>query len=116
MPDALKKDLKTLVMFVDVYCRNQHGSAQREPVTLKSHDLSTLSRRPVVLCQDCRRLLTHALVKRTHCPMHPKPSCKHCPVHCYHPPYRKQMQEVMRFSGRHLLFRGRVDYLLHLLF
>jgi hypothetical protein len=48
--------------------------------------------------------------------MNPKPMCKHCPNHCYHPTYRAKIREVMQFSGRKLLLGGRVDYLLHLLF
>jgi hypothetical protein len=48
--------------------------------------------------------------------MHPKPACKHCPAHCYHPTYRARIREVMKFSGRKMLLGGRLDYLFHLLF
>ncbi len=109
-------DLKTLVRFIEVYCDGLHDASDRQAVDLKTHDIQALAGRSVELCPDCTKLLTHALVKRSVCPMDPKPQCKHCPNHCYHPTYRKQIQEVMKYSGRKLVMRGRVDYLLHLLF
>ncbi len=83
---------------------------------LKTHDVTTLARGKLTLCADCTRLLAHALVKRSHCPLDPKPACKHCPQHCYHPKYRAAIREVMRYSGRRLVLSGRLDYFIHLLF
>ena len=110
------RDLKTLALFIDVYCRYKHANAERKMVCLRSHDVATIAGRTVVLCPECTKLLAHAFVKRTHCPMDPKPMCKHCPNHCYHPTYRQQIREVMKFSGRTMVFGGRLDYLFHLLF
>lgn len=115
-PAEVDRDLKVLARFIDVYCRHRHADRRRGPVALKTHDLERLCRRPLSLCADCSRLLVHAFTKRTHCPLQPKPSCKHCPVHCYHPAYRQAIREVMRYSGRRLVLTGRVDYLLKLLF
>jgi Nitrous oxide-stimulated promoter len=109
-------DLKTLVKFIEVYCDGQHDDNDREDVELKTHDIKELTGKQPRLCPDCQKLLAHALVKRTVCPMDPKPQCKHCPSHCYHPNYRQKIKEVMKYSGRKLVMRGRVDYLLHLLF
>ena len=93
------------------------GEVQRdELVDLRTHDVTAIAGKNVVLCPECTKLLTHAFVKRTHCPMDPKPMCKHCPNHCYHPTYRQQIREVMKFSGRNMVFGGRLDYLFHLLF
>jgi hypothetical protein len=116
MADDLTRDLKTLAVFIGIYCRGRHAAAARSPVELKTHDVAAIAGRPVELCPECRKLLTHAFVKRTHCPMHPKPQCKHCPVHCYHPTYRAQIREVMKYSGRRMVLTGRLDYLVHLLF
>ena len=112
----LKRDLRMLVRFVSIYCRKRHGTAPKAPARIKSFDVSGLADQEIDLCPSCVELLTHALVKRAHCTMNPKPSCKHCPSHCYHPKYRKQIQEVMKFSGRHIVLTGRLDYLFHLLF
>jgi hypothetical protein len=113
----LQRDLSTLVRFIEVYCRDQHPQAtDRRSVTVKTHDVARLAGHDVGLCGECARLLHHALVKRSACPMHPKPACKHCPNHCYAPKYRQQIREVMKYSGRALVMRGRLDYLWHLLF
>ena len=72
---------------------------------MKTHDVQAIAGRAVNLCPECMKLLTHAFIKRTHCPMNPKPACKHCPSHCYHPTYRAQIREVMRFSGARCFWR-----------
>lgn len=113
-PELRAKDLKTLALFVELFCRNHH--ADQTPFTLKGFDINALAGKEIRLCPDCAKLLAHALVKRTACPLDPKPMCKHCPTHCYAPHYRTRIQEVMRYSGKALLLRGRLDYLLHLLF
>ena len=110
------KDLRTLALFINLYCRGNHADRPRQEVHLRTHDVSALAGKTIVLCPECTKLLTHAFVKRSHCPMHPKPMCKHCPSHCYHPTYRAQIREVMKFSGRKMLLGGRLDYLFHLLF
>ena len=116
MATKLERDQKTLARFVEVYCHGNHSADQRSTVDLKSHDVTALAGRPIELCPDCSKLLNHALVKREHCPMDPKPQCKDCPDHCYQPTYREKIRQVMRYSGPRLLLRGRLDYLAHLLF
>lgn len=112
----LRRDLKTLAQFVELYCADQHKLVARQPRSLPGFDMHQLVGKEVVLCQDCNRLLAHALVMRSHCRMAPKPACKHCPACCYHPKYRAAIQQVMRYSGRKFVLSGRIDYLLHLLF
>jgi hypothetical protein len=112
----LYRDLKTLALFINLYCRYKHANAERKRVNLSIHDVHAIAGKTIILCPECTKLLTHAFVKRSHCPMHPKPMCKHCPSHCYHPTYRAQIREVMKFSGRKMLLSGRLDYLFHLLF
>ncbi len=110
------RDLRLLARFVGVYCRGRHADAPRAPFVLKGCDPEQLCGGPITLCATCRKLLAHAWVMRTRCPLDPKPACKKCPVHCYAPAYREQMRAVMRYAGRRLVLSGRLDYLLHLLF
>ena len=112
----LQKDLKTLALFIHLYCRTKHAASDKTLTDLKGFDVQSIAGRPVILCEGCTKLLAHAFVKRSNCPFDPKPMCKHCPTHCYHPNYRAQIREVMRVSGRKLLLSGRLDYLFHLLF
>jgi hypothetical protein len=113
-PRLLRRDLRTLAFFIRIYCHAKHE--QRSPVVLKGFDIEKLAGKPLELCPDCTKLLQHAFVKRSHCPMDPKPQCKDCPSHCYQEAYRKKIREVMRFSGSRMLLRGRLDYLWHLFF
>ena len=112
----LHKDLRTLALFISLYCRYRHPGQPRTLVEMKTHDLSGIAGRQIILCEECRKLLVHAFTKRSHCPMDPKPACKHCPNHCYHPTYRARIREVMKYSGKKMLLSGRLDYLFRLLF
>ncbi len=112
----LSRELRTLANFVHVFCTHRHRDEPKASVQFKGESLWAVTGREVHLCGECAKLLAHAFIKRMHCPMDPKPSCKNCPSHCYHPTYRKRIQEVMRYSGRKLLLSGRLDYLFRLLF
>lgn len=90
-----EKDLKVLTTFISTYCRGRHGTRKGE------------------LCRDCAELMAYARLKRCTCPLDPKPSCKHCSIHCYAKPQRAKIREVMGYSGRRLLLRGRLDLLWH---
>ncbi|MFQ5805177.1 MAG: nitrous oxide-stimulated promoter family protein [Phycisphaerae bacterium] len=110
----LLRDLKLLSNFICIYCRQRHPGVEKTRVRLKGYDLLEIHGKPVRLCRSCQKLLAHAFVKRTHCPLEPKPMCKKCPAHCYAPKYRAAIREVMKYSGRRLVLSGRLDYLLHL--
>ena len=119
---ALHRDLKILATFIRLYCLHRHPDEVRHLVHLpargpeEARQLRAVLGGPLVLCPACARLVAHAFYKRSHCPLDPKPACKHCPAHCYHPDYRAQIREVMKFSGRYVVMHGRVDLLFHLLF
>lgn len=112
----VRRDLKTLALFISIYCRYRHENEPKTVAAMRTHDVTAIAGREISLCSQCQKLLVHAWTKRTHCPMDPKPQCKHCPSHCYHPTYRAQIREVMKFSGKKMVMGGRLDYLFHLLF
>jgi hypothetical protein len=112
----IERDQTTLIRFVQTYCGDLHRSTTRDLFELKTIDVAGLNGRPMTLCPACAKLLAHALVKRSVCPMDPKPACNDCPQHCYHPAYRQQIRQVMKHSGQKLVMRGRLDYLIHLIF
>lgn len=112
----LDADLRTLARFIRVYCRHKHEAAPRASVRLKDFDLDDLGVGELPLCGGCAKLLAHAFVKRAHCPLNPKPACKHCQSHCFQPAYREQIRKVMTYSGRKLVLSGRLDLLFKLLF
>ena len=65
------KDLGVLGKFVEVYCRHHHRESPCAPFAMKNLDVSptSLGRRKV--CDECRRLLSHAVTKRVRCPLEP---------------------------------------------
>jgi hypothetical protein len=106
------KDFKVLAQFTAVYCRAHHQGAKR-PLQPSEVDVEGLNLEPHSLCEKCREFLAYAIERRQRCPLDPKPSCKHCEIHCYRPGHREQVREIMRFSGRRLMLRGRLDLLWH---
>jgi hypothetical protein len=104
-----KKDLKVLINFVQVYCRAKH----RDQAMVEVEDIHG---KETFLCQDCAALVAYALERRRKCPLNTKPSCKHCHIHCYNRDYRAKIREIMAFSGRRMIMRGRLDYLWHYFF
>ncbi len=106
-----KKDLNVLINFVGVYCRSKHGDHPK--VMVEAGD-SVAGK--TLLCPDCAELVGHAMEKRRKCPLVPKPSCKNCHIHCYGKEYRARVREIMAFSGRRMILRGRLDYLWHYFF
>ena len=111
---ATKREIETLARFCNMYCRSLHADRQRKRVQMKGV-LALLPQQQAILCTECSRLFMHGAVKRTLCPMDPRPACSRCPAPCYAPGYRESMKRVMRYSGTRMVFRGRFDYLLKFL-
>ena len=109
------KDLRLLALFIACWCKAHHDDAARELVE-SAASIAPLGLRPCRLCPECRDLLDYAIARRRACPLDPKPACKDCPIHCYKPVHRATIRNIMRFSGRHLILRGRLDLLWHYFF
>lgn len=110
-----RKDIKILALFTATYCRARHAG-DRGPLVFDAPEWQGLALEPLRLCDECREFLDYAFSRRSKCPLDPKPTCKHCHIHCYRPGHRERIREIMRFSGRHLILRGRLDLLWHYLF
>jgi len=83
---AFQREAQTLDAMIALYCRGRHSMPEGE------------------LCYSCRELLTYALSRLDKCPFGDnKPACSACPVHCYKPARRKDIQEVMRYSGPRMM-------------
>ena len=108
-----RKDLKILAFFTSVYC-SAHHQAERAAIVPLPENLTSLKK--YRCCVECRDFLLYAIDRRLKCPLEEKPTCKHCQVHCYRPGYREKVREIMRFSGRALIRKGRIDLLWHYLF
>lgn len=106
-----KMDIRLIGKFVEVYCAGKHGTSPRSIFKLPA---MPSGRR---LCPECMAFMEYAVDKRIKCPMEgEKPSCKKCRIHCYAKPQREKVQEIMAYSGRRLMLRGRLDYIWHYFF
>jgi hypothetical protein len=77
----LVREWKTMAAMVRCYCQDHH-----EPTA--------------GLCSECRELLDYATLRLDRCRFGAaKPTCAHCPVHCYQHNRRDQIKTVMRYAG-----------------
>ncbi len=106
------KDLRVLARFIELFCHAKHDRKTVGEVAIPEI-LHQGKRSPKTICADCAELLEHGMKKRALCPLDPKPSCKNCHIHCYTPEYRGKIREIMAYSGRKMIMRGRLDYLWH---
>ncbi|MDX1763455.1 MAG: nitrous oxide-stimulated promoter family protein [bacterium] len=110
--EKIRKDIHVLADLTRIYCRQKHTARPRRALAVKGSLTDYARELDVHVCSQCCKLILHGAVMRIRCPMDPKPECKYCPDHCYHPKYRRQVREVMRFAWRHMLKRGRFDIIL----
>jgi hypothetical protein len=107
----IKKDSEILAEFVHIYCSGRHPGAARARANSGGTVGAILESVNFTYCDECRKLILHAVSKRVLCPYDPKPACKKCPAHCYGPGYREKIREVMRYSGMRLIRKGRLRLL-----
>ena len=112
LPRAEKDDIRTLMKFVGIYCKENHDG-DKSLFSFKLFDIKEIEKKEISLCPDCTRLLTYGLTMRLKCPHDPKPMCKKCETQCYHGEYKSKIREVMKFSGMYLVKHGRLDMLYH---
>jgi transposase-like protein len=109
-----KDDIRTLMKFVAIFCRENHNG-EKTPFSFRLFEIKEIEKKEIFLCPDCTKLLTYGLTMRLKCPHDPKPMCKKCQTQCYHGDYKSRIREVMKFSGIYLVKHGRVDMLYHYL-
>jgi hypothetical protein len=90
------REKRTIRAMLQIYCRARHGLTS--------------------LCADCQELLDYAHCRLDRCPFgNDKPTCVNCPIHCYKPAMRANVQAVMRYAGPRLIFRHPILAFMHLL-
>lgn len=105
-------DLRILARFIQIFCHARHDRKAVGESPLPDFLLARRGGRSSI-CQDCADLLEHGIRKRALCPLDPKPTCRQCHIHCYTPEYRQKIREIMAYSGKRMILRGRLDYLWH---
>lgn len=93
----LKRERQTIAAMIACYCQDKHRGG-------------------AALCPECQDLLGYANSRLDRCPFgQEKPTCVHCPIHCYAARPREQIKTVMRHAGPRMLWRHPILALFHLL-
>lgn len=81
---SIEKEKQTVERMIRFYCRHHQGTD---------------------LCNKCESLIIYTHERLDMCPFgNKKSSCRQCTVHCYSPERRKQIRQVMRYSGPRMIF------------
>ena len=92
-----EREKRTLRAMLDIYCQAHHRAAGQGR-----------------LCPRCAELATYAMGRLDHCPFGAdKTTCANCPIHCYKPTMRAEIQIVMRYAGPRMLCRHPILALFH---
>jgi len=92
----LDRELLTISKMVGIYCTDHHADSQ------------------VNLCESCQNFLDYAELRLQKCPYgEDKPTCAHCPIHCYKPAQRAQSKVIMRYAGPRMLLRHPILTITH---
>lgn len=91
-----QREKQMVTEMIRLYCRKKHGGRG--------------------LCPDCAALAEYARQRSDKCPfMAEKTFCSNCRVHCYKPEMREKIREVMRFSGRRMIFSHPIAAVWHVI-
>ena len=82
-----EKEKNVVSKMIRIYCKgNKHSSDKDE------------------LCAKCKELEEYSRLRTDKCPfMETKTFCSKCKISCYKPIMKKQIREVMKYSGPRLL-------------
>lgn len=92
----LRRERLTVSAMIRLYCAHHH----QDPA-----------------CRHCQQLqeFAHQRLRRCRYGQGNKPTCANCDIHCYAPAMRKQIQQIMRWSGPRMLWHHPWLALRHLL-
>lgn len=90
------REKRTVLMMVEIYCRYHHKTN--------------------TLCDECNELVKYAHARLDRCPFgEEKGVCSKCKIHCYKPTMRTKIAQVMRFSGKRMIFYSPTSAIRHLI-
>ncbi len=93
----ITRERKTVDAMIAIFCHDRHAPGRG-------------------LCHECANLSEYARQRLQKCPFgDDKPTCAKCPIHCYKPLLRAQMQTVMRYAGPRMLRHRPILAIRHLL-
>lgn len=92
-----QKEIEIVKIMIQKYCNKKHIT------------------KTGFLCDDCENLFDYVKLRRSKCIFgDDKPFCSSCNIHCYKLEKRKQIKEVMKYSGPRLIFSHPILVFKHL--
>jgi hypothetical protein len=92
----LERERLTIEKMIGIYCADHHDGGDGR------------------LCGECSEFKEYAETRLRKCPYgEDKPTCSNCPIHCYKPVRREQVQKIMRYAGPRMLLRHPVLAISH---
>ncbi|MCJ7558564.1 MAG: nitrous oxide-stimulated promoter family protein [Gammaproteobacteria bacterium] len=83
----IEREFLTMTKMVGMYCARFHRSGEE-------------------VCPECQAFLGYASRRLEKCPYgEDKPTCVHCPIHCYKPEQKALASQIMRYAGPRMLLR-----------
>lgn len=104
--ESVRRDLRTLALFVRIYCDGNHRDRERAKHRSPAVDSGVYGDSAAMLCADCSQHLSYGEARRVFCALDPKPFCAHCEVHCFKAEERAWNRQMMRYAGPRSLTRG----------
>jgi hypothetical protein len=93
----LERERRTVAAMITIFCRDRHTSDGPR-------------------CEECSELEAYTRLRLEKCPYgEEKPTCVHCPIHCYQPRRREQIRNVMAYSGPRMLLSHPVLAIRHMI-
>lgn len=86
--DAIQVKKKTLQAMTKMYCQRKHD---------RHTDMD--------LCPACHTFMTYAVERLDNCRKTSQMNCKACNIHCYDSYMQSYVKGIMRYSGKHMLYR-----------
>lgn len=81
---------------ISIYCKSKH--------------------RQDFFCDSCRELEAYAHARLEKCIFGTKkPTCEHCPIHCYKKDRREEIRRVMKYAGPRMLFKHPILAIKHMM-
>jgi len=93
----IMREKKTVEAMICIFCHNLHQTRKK-------------------LCDECKKLLDYAQARLDKCSLQEKKTtCANCRIHCYKPPMRERIKEVMRYAGPRMTSRHPILAFYHFL-
>ncbi|WP_392566674.1 nitrous oxide-stimulated promoter family protein [Utexia brackfieldae] len=113
----IREEKQAVGYMIALYCQRHHQPRHsRSTLTQNGLPQNRCPENKQTLCEHCQDLYDYAMQRLTLCRFgEDKPTCAHCPKHCYRKDYQRHIRQVMRFAGPRMIFYHPLIAIRHLI-